>query len=96
MSIKDWFSKKPKEIERSITTPWAQLGMMGFVPQKPLTIAEFLPDYTQVSKRICMGVPAIRRCVLLIAEAVAGLPIHIIRYDKEGNKEILTTLVINS
>ena len=87
MGIFNLFRSKPKEIDRSITTPWAQLGMMGFIPQKPLTIAEFLPDYTQVSKRICMGVPAIRRCVLLIAEAVAGLPIHIIRYDKEGNKK---------
>ena len=40
-----------------------------------------------VNERTAMQMTAVYSCVRILAEAVAGLPIHLYRYNEDGGKE---------
>lgn len=40
-----------------------------------------------VTERSAMQMTAVYSCVRILAEAIAGLPLHVYRYTKNGGKE---------
>ena len=40
-----------------------------------------------VNERSAMQMTAVYACVRILSEAIAGLPLHLYRYNKEGGKE---------
>ncbi len=40
-----------------------------------------------VTERTAMQMTAVYSCVRILAEAIAGLPLHIYRYTEDGSKE---------
>ena len=54
------------------------------------TYSFFLGNSTsgkQVTERSAMQMTAVYSCVRILAEAVAGLPLHLYRYTEAGGKE---------
>lgn len=45
-----------------------------------------------VTERSAMQMTAVYSCVRILAEAVAGLPLHLYRYTAEGGKEKQSTI----
>ena len=40
-----------------------------------------------VNERTAMQITAVYACVRILAEAIAGLPLHVYRYNEDGGKE---------
>ena len=69
------------DIIRSITFPPRPITMASVEHEVPPS------DSGQaVSKALCLGYPPIRKAVMLVANSVASLPIHAIKYDANGGK----------
>ena len=44
----------------------------------------------RVNERTSMQMTAVYSCVRILAEAIAGLPVHVYRYNEDGSKETFT------
>ena len=70
-----------RDIIRSIVLPFRPIAA------EPWENTQHNDTGHYVSKQLCLGYPPIRRAVMLIANAVAKLPIDAIRYLPDGSKK---------
>ena len=75
MKISRLFRTRDKPVKNSTSGSAFSFFMGGSISGK------------NVNERSAMQMTAVYACVRILSEAVAGLPLHLYRYNKDGGKE---------